>query len=77
MGEVKILNSIIFLCNKKNKNGKSNSCLEMSNSLIENARTSKFENVCFCGLYIYNDIPIIRSPTWGLNNMSVIVFEHH
>ena len=28
----------------------------MSNSLIKNARTSKFENVCFCGhpnIYIY------------------------
>ena len=34
---------------KKNKNGKSKICLEMSNSLIENARTSKLENVCFCG----------------------------
>ena len=43
----------------KNKNGKSKSCLEMSNSLIENARTSKFENVCFCGqpnVYRYKNI---------------------
>ena len=38
-----------FSCDKKNNNGKSKSCLEMPNSLIENARTSKFENVCFCG----------------------------
>ena len=31
----------------------------MSNSLIENARTSKFENVCFCGqpnVYRYKNI---------------------
>ena len=34
---------------KQNKNGKSKSCLEMSNSLIGNALTSKLQNVCFCG----------------------------
>ena len=47
----------MFLCDKRNKNGKSKSCLEMPNSLTENTRTSKFENVCFCGhpnVHTYN-----------------------
>ena len=41
---------------QKNKNGKSKSCLEMSNSFVENARISKFENVCFCGHRAFNSM---------------------
>ena len=54
----------------------------MSNSLIENARTSKFENVCFCrhfNIYIYTYI--LPGPgeaaVWGIcfawEGMSILV----